>query len=133
VEQAAYARHGKPEASTENTGVTHEAYRREDGMVDWKPADGNAGDALPMAAAATQSGQLDDVDRQAIEAIWAAVSLDDLAKTYAIYTGGIGRTWGGRVAEAGAARRAQVQCAQRALHTGAGAKCACGWDSRFPA
>lgn len=153
VEQALYANHGKPEPTPEqlaahppqdvgdtmvrNGQVTHEAYRREDGMVDWRPvAAGEPPVSNPLAVAAVAGvaalGPLDDIDRQAIEVIWAGKTLDDLAKTYDIYVNTIGRTWGGRVAEAGAARRQQVECVQRALHTGGG-RCACGWDARFPA
>jgi len=104
-----------------------------DGNVSWAPA-GNRGDALPTAAAATVSGQLDEIDRSAIENVWAATGLDMLAETWRIYTEVCGRTWGGRVAEAADARRRQIECVQRSLHTGGG-KCACGWNGAqgFPA
>lgn len=114
--------------------AAEESYRRADGMVDWRPV--GSVPAENTLAAATEAdgsrpGALDDVDRQAIDAIWAARELSDLAKTFEIYTVTIGRTWAGRVAEAGAARQAQIACVQRELHTGGG-KCACGWDPRFP-
>jgi hypothetical protein len=95
-------------------GAAQVATRRADGNVEWKPA--------PQQGAPV--GGLDDVDRQAIDAIWAAPDLGYLAKTYEIYTG-MGREWGGRVAEAGAARRRQIECPQRTMHTSG--KCACGW------
>lgn len=72
------------------------------------------------------AGQLDEIDKSAIENVWAAVDLFALAETYRIYTEVCGRTWGGRVEEAGAARARQIECVQRALHGSAG-KCACGW------
>ncbi|MET0915757.1 MAG: hypothetical protein ABWY81_06110 [Jiangellaceae bacterium] len=85
------------------------------GVVAWQPE--------PVAR-----GVLDDVDRQAIEAIWAAPDVEHLQRTAEIYTTKLGRTMGGRVQEAAAARWQQVTCVQRALHGGAGsAKCACGW------
>lgn len=73
-------------------------------------------------------GALDDVDRQAIEAIWVAPDIDHLQRTVNIYTDLLDRTLAGRVQEAAAARWQQLTCVQRALHTGGpGAKCACGW------
>jgi hypothetical protein len=97
-------------------GAAQVATRRPDGNVEWKPAAG---------------GTLDDVDRQAIDAVWSAGTLDDLAKTWDIYVNTIGRTWGGRVAEAADARRRQIECPQRAMHTSG--KCACGWAQGVPA
>lgn len=130
VEQAMYAHHGQPDptpaqlaaapptgvddAVIRNGHVVQEAYRREDGMVDWRAVT-----------------PLDDVDRQAIDTIYAAAGLDDLARTYQIYTGTIGRTWAGPAAAAAEARRAMIECGQRALHVGGG-KCACGWNPEFP-
>jgi hypothetical protein len=120
------------------------AVRRPDGMVEWQPGGasspepplGNFGDAMPTSAAATQSGQLDEVDRSAIEAVWAARTVagegQSLAEVYRIYVEIVGRRWGGRVAEAAAARQRQIECGQRALHHGSG-KCACGWAAGFPA
>lgn len=70
-------------------------------------------------------GALDTVDKQAIENVWSAAAVSDLAETYRIYTDILERTWGGRVAEAAEARRRQIECPQRALHTAG--KCACGW------
>jgi len=96
-------------------GAAQVATRRPDGQVEWKAT----------------AGTLDDVDKQAIEAVWAAVTVDDLAKTWDIYVNTIGRTWGGRVAEAADARRRQVECPQRQLHTAG--KCACGWVAGIPA
>ncbi len=71
-------------------------------------------------------GPLDEVDRGAIAFILgAAVDLNGLARAYELYTGSAGRQWGGRVAEAAEARRRQIECPQRQLHTGG--TCACGW------
>lgn len=113
------------------------------GVVAWQPIDDTdprsyptepvpgtqvtvAGQALPI----TVHGALDDVDKQAIETIWSATDAAGLARVWEIYTKTVGREWKGRVAEAGAARRAQVECVQRALHVAAGvAKCACGWTT----
>jgi hypothetical protein len=99
-------------------GAAQVATRRPDGNVEWQPA-------------ATSTGGLDDVDKQAVEAVWAATTVDDLAKTWDIYVNTIGRQWGGRVAEAADARRRQIECPQRQLHTGG--KCACGWVAGLPA
>jgi hypothetical protein len=124
--------------------VTHEAYRREDGFVDWRPVDAEA----PVGTHVTVGGvgfvkvdtpenvaalgALDEVDKSAIEVVWAATTLDDLGKVWTIYTETCGRTWGGRVAQAADARRRQIECPQRQLHTGGG-KCACGWTAGIPA
>lgn len=91
-------------------GGAQVAEQRPDGQYEWKAA----------------AGTLDAVDKQAIEAVWAAPDLGHLARTFEIYTG-MGREWKGRVAEAADARRRQIECPQRALHTGG--KCACGWEA----
>jgi hypothetical protein len=93
-------------------GAAQVATKRPDGQVEWKPTG--------------TLGVLDTVDKQAIENVWQATALGDLAETYRIYTEVVGRAWGGRVAEAADARRRQIECPQRQLHTGGG-KCACGW------
>ncbi len=73
-------------------------------------------------------GALDDVDRQAIDTVWSATDLGGLARAFEIYAGTVGREWRGRIAEAGAARRAQIECVQRVTHGAPGdLKCACGW------
>lgn len=90
----------------------------------------------PAAEATTQPGWVDEIDRQAIENVWQARELPDLAETYRIYTEVVGREWGGRVAEAADARRRQIECPQRQLHGPRGSatvKCACGWTSAIPA
>lgn len=97
-------------------GGAQVAVKGADGMVRWEPATAT----MPV-------GHLDDVDRQAIEAVWAKTDVEGLRAVWEIYTQTVGREWAGRVAEAGAARLAQLQCVQRALHTPATAKCACGW------
>lgn len=100
-------------------GAAQEAVKRPDGNYDWKPV----------------AGQLDEVDRSAIEAIWAATATggpgQSLEEVYRIYTQVCGREWGGRVAEAAAARQRQIECPQRSLHTSG--KCACGWAPGVPA
>lgn len=100
--------------------AAQEAYTRPDGMVGWRPA-----------------GELDEVDRNAISAIWQSPELSNLAQVYSIYTGPeVGRQWGGRVAEAADARRRQIECVQRQLHRARGTatvKCACGWTNALPA
>jgi hypothetical protein len=101
--------------ATNPAGAAQVAVKRPDGMVTWV--------AAPEAPA--QSGALDDIDRQAIDSIWSQDDTEGLRRVWEIYTKTVGRTWGGRVAEAGEARRRQVQCEQRSLHTGG--KCACGW------
>ena len=97
--------------------VEHVATVRPDGMVDWQPAG---------------AGVLGEVDKSAIEVVWAATDLAGLAKVFEIYTETCGRQWGGRVAEAAEARRRQIECPQRQLHTGGG-RCACGWQPPLPA
>jgi hypothetical protein len=97
------------------------AVRRPDGTVDWVPA---------PAAEAQEQGALDQIDRDAIAAVWQAPDLKHLETTFNIYTQQLGREWTGRIAEAGEARRRQVECPQRQLHKAVGSatvKCACGW------
>ena len=97
-------------------------------------ADGRV--AVAVDAPPAQNGWVDTVDQQAIENVWAARELSDLAETFRIYTEVVGRQWGGRVAEAAEARRRQIECVQRQLHTPRGnakVKCACGWTSDIPA
>lgn len=106
--------------ASHNATPVQVAITRPDGMVEWqtRPA----------------PGVVDQVDKSAIEAVWAATAHADLAEVWRIYTQVVGRTWGGRVAEAAEARRRQIECPQRALHVGAaGAKCACGWTPAVPA
>jgi hypothetical protein len=128
--------------------VAQQSYRRPDGMIDWAPAGevpvggqveaggmtftkhANLGDEQPTAAAATQSGNLDVIDRSAIENVWAASELANLAETFRIYTQVVGRTWAGAVAAAGDARRRMIECPQRPLHANGG-RCACGWESGY--
>lgn len=120
------------------------AVRGTDGMVDWRSAPATESPAGTQVTVAGQQftkidtvenvirvGVLDTVDKQAIENVWAATALGDLAETYRIYTEVIGRPWGGRVAEAADARRRQIECPQRGLHSAG--KCACGWTQGVPA
>lgn len=114
-------------------GVTHVAYARPDGWVDWRPATQAEAEAPQGAEPVPHLGGLDTVDRQAIETIWASQDTAALGKVWEIYTGTIGRTWGGRVAEAANSRRTMVECVQRELHAPGTVKCACGWNPIFPA
>lgn len=132
---------------------TWEAHRDADGMVRWHAVEPTSAPAAtsaltaaaapkvaamgnPVAEAAHRAGWVDTIDQQAIENVWAARELSDLAETYRIYTEVVGRQWGGRVAEAADARRRQIECVQRQLHTSRGTatvKCACGWTNALPA
>lgn len=120
-------------------GVEQVAVQRPDGMVSWQPsADLPVGTQVTVGGIGftkidtvenvVAHGVLDAVDKQAIENVWTAGKVEDLAETWRIYTQVVGRQWGGRVAEAADARRRQIECPQRSLHTGGG-KCACGWTS----
>lgn len=115
-----------------------------DGMVEWRPAaqvEPPIGVQLTVAGVGftkidtienvVTHGALDTIDKQAIENVWAADGLPALAETFRIYTEIVKRQWGGRVAEAADARRRQIECPQRALHTAG--KCACGWTPGVPA
>lgn len=117
------------------------------GLVSWQPAteppvgtQAQVGGAsfvkVDTTANVAALGALDEVDKSAIEAVWSATTVagesQSLAEVYRIYVEVVGRQWGGRVAEAADARRRQIECPQRALHTGGG-KCACGWTTGVPA
>lgn len=118
------------------------AVDRGDGWVHWEAVEPAVGTQVTVAGIGftkvdtvqdiVSHGALDDVDKQAVEAIWAAGDLTHLSRTFEIYTTQLGRPWTGRIAEAGNARRRQIECPQRALHTGNG-KCACGWVMGIPA
>lgn len=71
------------------------------------------------------------VRTQLIEAIWQARTLDGLAILWNMARDR-GVRWSGPVEMAADARRRQIECPQRALHTGGG-KCACGWMPPVPA
>jgi hypothetical protein len=114
TEQAVAADYGNPNRPA--AGGAEVAVEIAPGVVSWQ--------AEPVPA-----GQLDTVDKQAIETIWSTTDVAGLAKVWEIYTSTIGRAWGGRVAEAADARRRQVECPQRALHTSG--TCACGWTGGF--
>lgn len=66
-----------------------------------------------------------------IKAIWQARTLDALAILWNMARDR-GVRWSGPVEMAADARRRQIECPQRALHTGGG-KCACGWMPPVPA
>lgn len=115
----------RPTAEGERYGIPGDvkqwvAVRLPNGTVDWAPDEAPVPVNAPVAG-----GVLDEPDRQAIEVIWLAVDTESLGRVWEIYTKTLGRTWGGRVAEAADARRRQIECPQRAMHTTG--KCACGW------
>lgn len=127
TEQAVAAQYADPERPMLATamrdaamaGGEQVAVRRADGNVTWE---------TPV-----QNGTLDEIDRQAIQTIWSTVEMSGLGRVWEIYTGGtVRRQWGGRVAEAAAARQRTLECPQRALHVGGG-RCPCGWVPGIPA
>lgn len=91
------------------------------GLVSWQAAPANETWATDIEAADRLAG----VKQQLIAAIWQARTVDALAILWNMAKDR-GVAWSGPVAMAGDARRRQIECGQRALHTGTG-KCACGW------
>jgi hypothetical protein len=112
TEQAVAAQYANPSRPTAEQVAT----ARADGMTEWRPVAGS---------------MLDEVDKSAIDVVWAATDLAALSAVWRIYTEVCDRQWGGRVAEAAEARRRQIECPQRPLHIGNG-KCACGWVAGLP-
>lgn len=96
--------------------VEQVAVRGDDGMVRWTD------DKTPEDTA---------LRAKLIEAIWRAQTVDALSVLWRM-AGDREIPWTGPVAMAGDARRGQIECPQRALHTGSG-KCACGWMPPLPA
>ena len=92
------------------------------GIVSWQEAPA----ATPVPA--TADAAKDVVRGQLIEAIWKARTVDALGILWNMAKDR-GVIWTGPIAMAGDARRRQIECVQRALHTGTGVKCACGWMS----
>lgn len=128
------------------------AVRDESGLVAFVPATPEnvaAADRQQQARALGRSlvgapAALDEVDEGAIRVIWQATNLEQLGVVWQTYTGPqVGRPWAGAVAMAGDARRRQIECVQRALHSTPAAqtpttfpgqvKCACGWTPGVPA
>lgn len=109
-----------PIASTEQVAVT-----RPDGMTEWQPA----------SLAEQYPGEDAQRRKMLIDAIWQAMELDHLARLWrAAERESV--PWTGPVEMAGNARRRQIECVQRALHTGTDPgrdKCACGWMPGVPA
>lgn len=106
--------------------VEQVAVRGDDGMVRWTDAaaeDFIANGNPPEGTAALRA--------KLIEAIWRAQTVDALSVLWRM-AGDREVPWTGPVAMAGDARRRQIECPQRALHTGSG-KCACGWMPPIPA
>jgi hypothetical protein len=102
--------------------VTHEAFRRDDGMVDWRPVPSEP--EQPQAAALVG---LTDMQRNLIAAIWEATDAGRLGELWELAAKNE-VPWRGPVEQAGAARLRQINCVQRAMHHGGpGTKCACGW------
>lgn len=117
---------GEPGDTLMTNGVTtHVAVRRGDGLVEWRPAPDIATEPEPAA----ESGL--DLTKLLIAQIWQAATVERLAELWRLAQQN-GVTWGGAVAMAGASRRRQIECVQRALHSGLG-KCACGWMPGIPA
>jgi hypothetical protein len=130
VETAAAARHAdpyRPGAITPAPAVAgQEAVRGADGLVRWEDRTAAEMLGLPGAEeAARQFDEKDEVRRQLIDAIWQARTVDALAILWKMAQDR-SVPWSGPVAMAGAGRRRQIECGQRALHVGTG-KCACGW------
>ena len=90
--------------------VEQVAERGADGLVRWAPG-------LDIDKRTTA---------QALAEIWQATTLDQLAGVYEAWTKTLGLAWVGAVATAAERKRKEIECPQKALHTGAG-KCACGW------
>lgn len=90
------------------------AERGADGLVRW---------TKPPGWTAEDSASLRDI----LIEVKSATRLEDLATVYDRWTGELGLTWGGPVAEAAEARRRIIECPQRALHTAG--KCSCGWSA----
>lgn len=119
------------------------AVRGDDGMVRWTDAaaedfiaNGNPPEETAALRAKLPPGVYDRMRLAAettalIEAIWRAQTVDALSVLWRI-AGDREVPWTGPVAMAGDARRRQIECPQRALHTGSG-KCACGWCPPLPA
>jgi hypothetical protein len=95
-----------------------------DGMTRWV-------DAPPTPTSVPSDAEQEKkAFQQAWTAITAATDLEDLSDVYRTWTETLGLAWVGRVAAAGEAKRKQIECPQRALHTAG--TCACGWTSEPP-
>lgn len=102
------------------------AVRGPDGLVRWQDRTAAEMMGLPGAdEAARKFDEKDEIRRLLIDAIWQARTVDALAVLWKMAQDR-GVHWAGPVAMAGDARRRQIECPQRALHSGSG-KCACGW------
>lgn len=101
------------------------AVTRPDGMTEWQPT----------SLAEQYPGEDAQRRKMLIDAIWQATELDHLARLWrAAERESV--PWTGPVEMAGNARRRQIECVQRALHTGTDPgrdKCACGWMPGVPA
>lgn len=85
----------------------------------------------PQADQALREGTADEATKevvrgQLIAAIWQARTVDALAILWNM-ANDRGVKWIGPVAMAGDARRRQIECVQRSMHTPGTVKCACGW------
>lgn len=118
--------------ATAEAPVEQVAVRGPDGLVRWEAKTSAEMMGLPGAEAAErQFDEHDELRRMLIEAIWRAVTLDGLAILWNMASDR-GVPWTGPVEQAAVARRRQIECVQRALHTGQ-TKCACGWMQPIPA
>lgn len=110
--------HEPGDTLTQGNVVTHIAARRDDGLVEWRPVGDVNGQPEPAA-------DRPDLPKMLIAQIWQAATVERLGELWQLAEANA-VPWRGPVEQAGDARRRQIECPQRALHSGAG-RCACGW------
>jgi hypothetical protein len=110
--------HEPGDTLSQNGVTTHVAVRRDDGLVEWQAHDRESSEQ----SVAMQGAEL---SKMLIAQIWQATTVDRLSELWQLAQQR-GVPWRGPVEQAGAARRRQIECPQRVLHSGSG-KCACGW------
>jgi hypothetical protein len=99
------------------------------GLVSWSRATPEpSAQVATMAAAGKMFDEKDETRIQLVEAIWKARTVAALGILWNMAKDR-GVPWTGPIAMAGEARKRQIECPQRPLHTGAGVTCACGWMS----
>ena len=136
VETAAAARYADPdrpgpeqadESVAAGPAVREEIAVRDpaSGIVTWQPVPAPPAAEAPLPVEVGDRSELAETRQQLIAAIWQARTVDALAILWKMAQDR-GVHWSGPVEMAGNARRRQIECGQRALHTGSG-KCACGW------
>jgi len=132
---------GEPGDTLMQNGVTtHVAVRRDDGLVEWQPSTlseqypgENAGVKLATVDPVAPEPHIDGLDlpKLLIAQIWQATTVERLSELWQLAEKNA-VPWRGPVEQAGAARRRQIECPQRQLHSGSG-KCACGWQTGLAA